>query len=569
MHYCNGILLLIVSLLASSLQGQEIQQQSYKEISRLIDSYSENDERAMVFVKMYIDKAKNDHNLKKLIRGCEEAIYYSKETSRKLSYADSAIVTAVKSNDQDQIARAYAGKGIIYYYNLRQYKKALDEYLIAFKYSKNSKDGYLKNKIIYHLGMIKSYLGYYKYAAVHFEEAADFFEKNAKESLDRNIRYNNESGYFNSIYRLSTCYKNLKLYHKEDSLINIGLERLHNNSELVIEFGYFQKGKGVQLLRKGKADEALKHFKVSQDILSSNQDYASLTSVYFYIGKLYRSKGNRAESLNYFNKVDSLVNKFWFITPEIRASYLYLIDDAKKNGNSERKMYYGDQLLKADSIINADFVMLTDKIYSEYDKENLLEEKKQMIRGHQVILYSFIVAGLVILFFLIWRFRKREKELNARYQEVLEKLNTSKETIIFDIIPPTPSNEISLDLYGSEIIDEIKANLKIFEDEKQFLQQNLTLDIVAKIIGSNRTHLSYVLNVHFDVTFPTYLKALRIRYITNLLVEDTKYLSYKIETLAKICGMANRQIFSAHFLEINSIRPRDFIRMRQEELKKT
>ena len=569
MYYCNRILALLFTFFVFMTQGKEIQQQSYKEISRLVDSYSENDERAMVFVKMYIDKAKNDHNHKKLIRGYEEAIYYSKETSRKLSYADSAIVTAVKSNDQDQIARAYAGKGIIYYYNLRQYKKALEEYLIAFKYSKNSKDGYLKNKIIYHLGMIKSYLGYYKYAALHFEEAADFFEKNAKESLDRNIRYNNESGYFNSIYRLSTCYKNLKLYHKEDSLINIGLERLHNNSELVIEFGYFQKGKGAQLLRKGKADEALKHFKVSQDILSSNQDYASLTSVYFYIGKLYRSKGNRAESLNYFNKVDSLVNKFWFITPEIRSSYLYLIDDAEKNGDSERKMYYGDQLLKADSIINADFVMLTDKIYSEYDKENLLEEKKQMIRGHQVILYSSIGAGLVILFFFIWRFRKREKELNARYQEVLEKLNTSKDTISFDVIAPASSDENILELYSSEIIEDIKTNLKIFEDEKQFLQQNLTLDIVAKMIGSNRTHLSYVLNVHFDVTFPTYLKALRIKYITNLLVEETIYLSYKIETLAKICGMANRQIFSAHFLEINSIRPRDFIRMRQEELKKT
>lgn len=471
MYYCSRILPMLFTLFVLMTQGQEIQQQSYKEISRLIDSYSENDERAMVFVKMYIDKAKNDHNLKKQIRGYEEAIYYSKETGRKLSYADSAITSASKLNDQDQIARAYAGKGIIYYYNLRQYKKALKEYLIAFKYSKNSKDGYLKNKIIYHLGMIKSYLGYYKYAAVHFEETADFFEKNAKESLDRNIRFNNESGYYNSIYRLSTCYRNLKLYNKEDSLINIGLEKLHNNSEQVIEFGYFQKGRGVQLLRKGRADEALKHFKVSQDILSSNQDYASLTSVYFYIGKLYRSKGNRAESLKYFNKVDSLVNKFWFITPEIRSTYLYLIDDAKKNRNSERKMYYSEKLLKADSIINADFVMLTDKIYSEYDTDNLIEEKKQMIRGHQVILYSFIGAGLVILFFLIWRFRKREKELNARYQEVLEKLNSSKETISFDVIPPASSDEDNLDLYSSEIIEDIKTNLKIFEDEKNFFSR--------------------------------------------------------------------------------------------------
>lgn len=69
-------------------------------------------------------------------------------------------------------------------------------------------------------------------------------------NLHPNLKLNNESGYFNSIYRLSSCYKNLQLYHKEDSLIHIGLERLHNTKQLSLEYGYFQKGKGIQLLRK-------------------------------------------------------------------------------------------------------------------------------------------------------------------------------------------------------------------------------------------------------------------------------------------------------------------------------
>lgn len=567
MRYHNRILLLIFNLFLSVVYGQEQQQRSYKEISALFEAYPENDERAMVFVNLYVEKAKNDHNLKKLIRGYEEAIYYSKESARKLSYADSTIVTALKANDPDQISRAYLGKGIIYYYNRRQYKPALDEYLKAFKYSKNSEDDYLKNKVIYHLGMVKSYLGYYKEAAGHFEQAAEFFEKNAKESDDRNIRLNNESGYFNSIYRLSTCYKNLKFYNKEDSLINIGLDRLKNVSGLSAELGYFQKGKGIQLLRKGNPDGALEHLKLSRNILIRNQDYASLTTVYFYMGKLYRAKGHKNESLNYFKKVDSLVNKFWFVTPEIRSNYEYLINDSKQRKNSKDQLYYTNQLLKADSIINVDFAMLSSKIYREYDTETLLDEKRKLVRDHQITWYFSISAGVSIISFLIWRFRKREQKLTASYHELLEKFNAQKDISSFDVLSSVAIGETSL--YSQELIDQIKADLKIFEDKKDFLKPNLTLPIVAKMIGSNRTHLSYVLNVHFDVTFPTYLKALRIRYITNLLIEDTKYLSYKIETLAKICGMANRQIFSAHFLEINSIRPRDFIRMRQEELKKT
>ena len=541
MYYHNRLLLLIFTFFLSLIQGQNLNEQSYKNISGLFNSYSENDERALVFVNLYISKAKKDHNYKKLIRGYEEAIYYSRDVNRKLLYADSTIITAIQNKNDDDISRAYLGKGIIYYYNRRQYKPALEQYLIAFKFSKNSKDDYLKNKITYHLGMVKSYLGYYKEAAVHFEEAADYFEKKSKENVHPNIRLNNESGYFNSIYRLSTCYRNLRLYQKEDSLINIGLRRLHNTAQLSTEYGYFQKGKGVQLLRLGNTDDALQYFKQSKDILSHHQDDASLMTVYFYMGKAYWSDRKRAESLQYLNKVDSLVNKFWFVTPEIRSGYEYLIKDAKQNKNYERQLYYTNQLLKADSIINADFAMLSSKIHREYDTNTLLEEKNKLQRVHKngfIILYYSMGFGLMILCFSIWKFRKREKALTIKYQELLEKFNTSQPTDHFLESKPVSSEEKNI--YSAEIIEEVKANLKIFEERKNFLKQNLTLPIVAKMIGSNRTHLSYVLNVHLDVTFTTYLKILRIRYITNLLLEDSKYLKFKIDSLAEKCGMANR-----------------------------
>ena len=569
MYYHNRLLLLIFTFFLSLIQGQNLNEQSYKNISGLFNSYSENDERALVFVNLYISKAKKDHNYKKLIRGYEEAIYYSRDVNRKLLYADSTIITAIQNKNDDDISRAYLGKGIIYYYNRKQYKPALEQYLIAFKFSKNSKDDYLKNKITYHLGMVKSYLGYYKEAAVHFEEAADYFEKKSKENVHPNIRLNNESGYFNSIYRLSTCYRNLRLYQKEDSLINIGLRRLHNTAQLSTEYGYFQKGKGVQLLRLGNTDDALQYFKQSKDILSHHQDDASLMTVYFYMGKAYWSDRKRAESLRYLNKVDSLVNKFWFVTPEIRSGYEYLIKDAKQNKNYERQLYYTNQLLKADSIINADFAMLSSKIHREYDTNTLLEEKNKLQRVHKngfIILYYSMGFGLMIVCFSIWKFRKREKALTIKYQELLEKFNTSQPTDHFLESKPVSSEEKNI--YSAEIIEEVKANLKIFEERKNFLKQNLTLPIVAKMIGSNRTHLSYVLNVHLDVTFTTYLKILRIRYITNLLLEDSKYLKFKIDSLAEKCGMANRQIFSAHFLEINGIRPTDFIRKRLDEIQK-
>lgn len=565
---CNKrILLLIFNLFWCFIDGRQLQERSYKEIAALFNGYKENDERAMIFVNLYLNKAKSENNLKKLIRGYEEAIYYSEKPERKLLYADSAIVFAIKYGDHDKIARSYLGKGIVYYYNFRQYKPALDEYLIAFKYSKNSKDLYLKNKITYHLGMVKSYLGYYKQAVENFIETANYFERYAKEDENTTVKINNERGYFNSIYRLSTCYKHLHLYQKEDSLINIGLAGLQKRSEFLPELGLFRKGKGIQLLRQDRPAEALEELTAARDILSRVEDHASLTNVYFYMGNSYLQKNDRTHAINYFKKVDSLVNKFRFITPEIRSNYEILINDAKSKKDKDSQLYYTGQLLKADSIINADFAMLSAKLYREYDTDTLMEEKKKLEKKHDkdlALIYIAVGTGMISMSYIIVRSRKRERRLTLQYRHLLTRLQESeRQQPAKDL--PLHTDEKSL--YSAEIIEDILNKLKEFENQKLFLEQNLTVPTVAKMMGSNRTHLSYVLNVHIGITFPSYLKQLRINYITKLLLEDSKYLNYSIDALAVECGMTNRQKFSSHFLEINGMRPTDFIRKRQQELR--
>jgi AraC-like DNA-binding protein len=120
--------------------------------------------------------------------------------------------------------------------------------------------------------------------------------------------------------------------------------------------------------------------------------------------------------------------------------------------------------------------------------------------------------------------------------------------------------------HSPEIIEDIKEKLKKFEEDKRFLDKNLTLPMVAKMFGRTHSQLSYVLNEHLNVSFTQYLKVLRIKYITALLLENDLYLKYNIENLAHECGISSRQLFSTHFLEINGIRPIDFIKNRMKEI---
>ncbi|WP_155859124.1 helix-turn-helix domain-containing protein [Chryseobacterium oranimense] len=260
-----------------------------------------------------------------------------------------------------------------------------------------------------------------------------------------------------------------------------------------------------------------------------------------------------------------MIHKFHSISPEIRSNYQYLIADAKQNDNVDRQLYYIDQLLKMDSILIADFPMMASKIYHKYDSVQLIKDKQLLKKKHynfNVVTVATVVATLIILLITLdYRRRVKKKKIDIRYYELLEKMR--KHNDLFETVPILFNKK---EPFSPEVIEDIKAKLKKFEDQKQFLTKNLTLPKVAKMFGRNHSQLSYVLNEHLKMSFTQYLKILRIKYITNLLIEDKNYLKYKIHVLADQCGMSNRQSFSAHFLEINGIRPTEFIKKRLKEI---
>ncbi|WP_123865358.1 helix-turn-helix domain-containing protein [Chryseobacterium indologenes] len=154
--------------------------------------------------------------------------------------------------------------------------------------------------------------------------------------------------------------------------------------------------------------------------------------------------------------------------------------------------------------------------------------------------------------------------MTQQYNILIEKMTIGQIKESEEVSKPVKEHVKSL--YTPEQINDVVQNLKVFEDKKQYLKKNIKLPEVATLIGSNRTTLSFVLNEHLDVTFPEYLKKLRINYITAFMLEDKRNLNYKIDTLAEMCGISTRQMFSTHFLEVTGMRPTDFIRKRLEEL---
>lgn len=538
---------------------------SYQEIRKFYENKELNDESALPDINAFIKKAKANKDDRALALGYRDAVAYSSNINAKLKFADSTIQASLKTGKNDLISDAYVGKGILYSFNLKKYQPALDEFLKAYRYSLMTKDEYLQHKVNYHLGNVKSYLGYYEEAIGHFNHSIRYFESGSKDSANPNTAYNFKKGYFNILHQMTVCYQNLNDFKKSDSLIELGINLTRHQNDFQLEYAYFLKSKGILYFHRKKPNDAIYYLNKALPPILKKGDFTWESVIYFYLGNIFITHGDEEKGIVYFTKVDSIFDQHQFIFPEVRKNYRFLINHYKKGNNTEKELYYTKQLLRADNIIVKDFKYLSKKMFLEYDSRKL-EDEKERLKSSKIII---VIIALIIISFtivvLIYR-HYREKVLKKKYIQLQERLNIFKTKLQSEKKADADNILVKKQVVSDEKADELAKKLAVFEEKNQFLQKNLTCKKLAEQFKTNTHYLSTYINEVKGMNFNKYLSELRIRYITNLLNSDRKYLNYKIEGLAAECGIASRQNFSDLFFEINGIRPADFIKMRVKEL---
>lgn len=542
--------------------SQSLFSQTFEELENKLDTFEKDDKNALPYVKVYILKAKKEKDFYHTVAAYKLAVFYNADPYLKLKYTDSTIIAAKLSRDKNLIPNAYLGKGIIYYFNFKKYKEALNEYLKAYQYSQQSDDEYENHKIIYHIGVVKSYLGYYNEALDHFNKCISYFEPFTKnKKIHPNLIFNNKKGYLNSIHRAIVCYRNLKNFKKADSLIKIGLSQSANSKGFELEHAFFLKCRGVLDYHQKKYNTSITNLNLALPKIISEKEITWASLSYFYKGKSYLALGDKKKAVDNFIKVDSIFQKEKFILPELRENFELLISDAKKRNDTQKELYYTKSLLKADSIINKDFTYISSRIHKEYDTQNLLDTKNNL--EHQknwgyavIILLIVLTSGLVLL---LIRYNLNEKNIQRKYKRLETKLQNQKEKTK----PEVKNEEPIKPVLNETIYQDILQKLEAFEANQDFREKGLTLSKLAKRFDSNSTYLSTVVNETKNQSFNKYLAELRIGYITQKLYYDKTFLRYTVEALADECGIASRQNFSDLFQEINGIRPKDFIKQRK------
>ncbi|WP_165589294.1 helix-turn-helix domain-containing protein [Chryseobacterium aquaticum] len=552
-------------LFASILFSQSVSKDpTYEEFRKKYWEYEENDIRAFVYLDQYIDYAKSKKNYSELFQAYKDAILFSAD--QKMKYADSAIAAAKQSGNKDLIGDAYLSKGAIYYFNHRKFQLALNEYLTAYEYLEDSKDKLPKYQNLYHIGVVKSYLGYYEEALEIFKECITFFEINIKGDLHENIIYNNTKGYLNSLHQAIICYQALGKKEDVKKLLTIAAASTPKNKDFILEKSYFEKSRGVSDFSDKKYPDAIRDFDLALPGLMKVNDFTWISYVYFYKGESYRKLGKQELAIENYKKVDSIFNKHKFILPELRSNYEELITYYKKKGSPENELYYTNQLLKVDSVISSDFKYLSTRIYKDYDTKQLLEVKENLEKTNSYGFVLLVISGVVIVFlgFMIFYRLRKQKQIQEKYNKLLVKIEEDKiahpetEPLKFD-----QTKNVKLD---QNIVEKLLKDISNFEANEKFLEKGLTLKKLAEYFKTNTSYLSQVINEYKGSNFSVYINVLRINYATQKIYNDKEWRKYSIEHIASASGFSNRQSFSNIFLEINGIRPVDFIKKRIKEL---
>lgn len=550
------IFLLLWYLVSAQQKGYKIpdslKNKSYDYLDDKAYELKKDTPRATVYLYAYLQKAKKEQNWKQIANGYGNL---SNQSSDKLSliYADSTIYAAKKTKNNTLVGSAYLSKGIAYY-SLKHHNYALDNYILASNYLAKTTDKYLAHKLKYHIALVKYYLGYYDETITLLRECVSYFKND------------NPQPYLNSLHFLGVCYNKIGEYGLCAETNILGLSQCKKLNVLQMQV-YFIHSQGINDFFKQNYASAINNIESSIEGLKEKNDFANESVAYFYIGKSYWKIQKYEVAISYFEKVDKLFNTRGYLRPDLREVYEMFIDYYKTKDNPKLQLYYVNQLLKADRLLNDTFKYLIGKINKEYNTQELLIEKENLkqelfIKNHK---YSVLIGFTSILFsgflFVTYRNLRNQKIYKKRFEELIQQLNNSK-----DKSKNKENNEKpAISGINTETVSIILKQLEKFESEKKYLDRDWKLSSLATSFNYSPSYLSSIIHYYKEKKFNEYINDLKIEYIISILHTNRLLRNYTNKALAEEVGFSSTERFSKAFRAKTGISPAYFINQLKKE----
>ena len=166
------------------------------------------------------------------------------------------------------------------------------------------------------------------------------------------------------------------------------------------------------------------------------------------------------------------------------------------------------------------------------------------------IIYFILIISILILLFIL--FKQYKKIKNAYIKLSQNALELSRK-----------NGEIAeLRRKRDQQREDVYAGLKIkledlFERKEAFLKKDLTLAKTARLLKTNTSYLSGLINMNYHCKFNQFINKYRIQKACTLL-SNRKMDYYSIEGIADMSGFKSKSVFNQAFKEATGVHPSVF-----------
>lgn len=525
-----------------------LQSRDYNYLLKRIQHSKEDNQQQATYLDYFLSKAKLENNSEKVVSAYKNYVYYSSENLRPI-YADSMIIAAIRTKKNDLIGAAFLANGNLFY-NEKKYSMALHQYLLANDYISKTNDEQLAFELKYDIARIKHYLGLYHEAVILYKECITYFNN-----------VGDSRAYLNTLHSLGVCYNKLGEYSlcTEINQKGISEDERHFDNEMK---SYFIHSEGINQYSKSNFTTAVQMILSSLPMLLQTNDFGNESIAYFYIGKSYWNLKSPELAIPYFKKVDSIFETKGYIRQDLRENFELLLNNYKSKNNPKLQLHYIKKLIKVDSTLNTRYRDLSGRIYKEYDTKELLLEKQKAEtslerRKYNDFIFGVLIAGLSIaLLSVAYHYLKTKRRYREKFKQLI-----NKKSITVDV---TKNLEHSTLQISQDTVNSILKKLEKFENDKKFLEKDLTSIKLAVAFDSNAKYLSKIIQQHRGKNFVGYINDLKVDYVISLLKGDSRTRNYTNKALAEEAGFSSTQRFANAFFARTGMPTAYFI----EEIKK-
>lgn len=526
------------------------------ELTSIYQKYIENEDNFEIAKKHALNFKKKAEELKVDEYICYGYYYLanSSDEINKIQYLDSIIYYSSKNLSQEPYQQfpelAYRAKAD-WYYKKRKFSKSLDVLLEGLNVATKNNKPYYINDFNFTVGLIKSErLEQEKDALTIFRTVYQYYDK-------KDDKENEKDEYFSSLFALADINRKLGINDSATFYNTLGFKNAQKLGDTFFT-NYFSYNEGLNQSYVGNSEIAIDSLLHTLEFLKEQGDIANLGLAHYYLGKSYLATQNLNKSLFHFTKMDSIFQTDHIFNIEQRAGFEYLVNFHKSKGDKIKQLEAIETLVKLDSIYMNQYKGIRDLMDLRFDRLSLLKERdtlldtlnEQKLKSKKTIYFSAVIGVLLLSSTLVYY--KKQRTYKLRFNEIMSTGHVEEAAKEFD-----NTEEIGV---PDKIVEQILANLSMFEKEEGYLNPKMNTHILAEILGTNSKYLSKVINQHKGQSIIVYINNLRIDYAVKRLKEDSQFRNYTIKAIAEEVGFNNPNSFSSAFEKRTKLKPSYFVK---------